>query len=254
MAATSSSPPTTTSTRSTCSPFTPCWKTFPRRTATGLARMAEFLASITSDSGELPFLGDDDGGRFFSPYGHAITLRPRDAGDGFALLLGKRFFAYYAARRGRDRPVVAWAGALQDHLWRCVRTSIPRVRRQRHRRHAPRRRCAPCSMPGRSVPGSGGHSHSDTLSLVVTSGDHEVLIDSGTYSYMDPEWRELFRGSSAHNTIRIDGLDQAIPTVHFAGRRSRKCRCLSLPATLRAIARSQCAATRGSRIPGQSSL
>ena len=64
-------------------------------------------------------------------------------------------------------------------------------------------------------PLSGGHSHSDTLSLVVANGDREVLIDSGTYSYMDPEWRELFRGSSAHNTIRIDGRDQAIPAGPF---------------------------------------
>ena len=63
-------------------------------------------------------------------------------------------------------------------------------------------------------------------------GDQEVLIDSGTYSYMDPEWRGAFRGSSAHNTVRIDGRDQGTPPVHFAGRRSRKCRCLSLPATL----------------------
>ncbi len=49
-------------------------------------------------------------------------------------------------------------------------------------------------------PGGAGHSHSDTLSLVVTVGDQEVLIDSGTFSYMDPEWRPRFRGSAAHNT------------------------------------------------------
>jgi hypothetical protein len=64
-------------------------------------------------------------------------------------------------------------------------------------------------------PLGGGHSHSDTLSLVVSSGDREVLIDSGTYSYMDPEWREAFRGSSAHNTLRIDGFDQGTPDGPF---------------------------------------
>jgi Heparinase II/III-like protein/Heparinase II/III N-terminus len=54
-----------------------------------------------------------------------------------------------------------------------------------------------------------GHSHSDTLSIVVSSGDDEILIDPGTYTYTsEPEWRDWFRGSSAHNTIRIDGRDQ----------------------------------------------
>jgi hypothetical protein len=55
-----------------------------------------------------------------------------------------------------------------------------------------------------------GHSHSDTLSIILRSGDDEILIDPGTYTYTgDPEWRDWFRGTSAHNTIRIDGLNQA---------------------------------------------
>jgi len=59
-------------------------------------------------------------------------------------------------------------------------------------------------------PWSGGHSHSDTLGLVVTAGDDEILIDPGTYTYVgDPRWRDYFRGSAAHNTIRVDGREQA---------------------------------------------
>jgi hypothetical protein len=55
-----------------------------------------------------------------------------------------------------------------------------------------------------------GHSHSDTLSIILRSGGDEILIDPGTYTYTgDPEWRDWFRGTSAHNTIRIDGLNQA---------------------------------------------
>lgn len=64
---------------------------------------------------------------------------------------------------------------------------------------------------------SAGHSHSDTLSLVVTQGAEELLIDSGTCTYVsDPALRAAFRGSSAHNTLRIDGLDQATPRNSFA--------------------------------------
>jgi len=54
-----------------------------------------------------------------------------------------------------------------------------------------------------------GHSHSDTLSIIVRSGAAEILIDPGTYTYTgEPEWRDWFRSSAAHNTIRIDGRDQ----------------------------------------------
>jgi hypothetical protein len=54
-----------------------------------------------------------------------------------------------------------------------------------------------------------GHSHSDTLSIIVSLGDEEILIDPGTYTYTgDPQSRDWFRSSEAHNTIRIDGFDQ----------------------------------------------
>ena len=56
-----------------------------------------------------------------------------------------------------------------------------------------------------------GHSHSDTLSIIVRSGGEEILIDPGTYTYTgEPEWRDWFRGSSAHNTIRVNCLNQGL--------------------------------------------
>jgi Heparinase II/III-like protein/Heparinase II/III N-terminus len=61
-----------------------------------------------------------------------------------------------------------------------------------------------------------GHSHSDTLSIVLRAGDDEILIDPGTYTYTgEPEWRDWFRSTAAHNTIRIDGRDQAVPRGPF---------------------------------------
>ena len=64
-------------------------------------------------------------------------------------------------------------------------------------------------------PWSAGHSHADTLSLLVSVGSEDILIDPGTYSYLDPQWRDTFRGTAAHNTIRIDGEDQATPAGPF---------------------------------------
>jgi hypothetical protein len=67
--------------------------------------------------------------------------------------------------------------------------------------------------------GRGGHSHSDTLSIVARRGPEEILIDAGTYTYVgDPEWRNRFRGSAAHNTIRVDGRDQAETAGPFGWR------------------------------------
>jgi hypothetical protein len=64
-------------------------------------------------------------------------------------------------------------------------------------------------------PSTAGHSHSDVLSFVCRRGPAWWLVDSGTYTYMDPAWRDRFRGSAAHNTIRIDGQDQAKPIGPF---------------------------------------
>jgi hypothetical protein len=64
--------------------------------------------------------------------------------------------------------------------------------------------------------GSGGHSHSDVLSVTARLGQRELLIDPGTFTYIsDPVERNRFRGSAAHNTVRIDGRDQAIPAGPF---------------------------------------
>jgi hypothetical protein len=60
-----------------------------------------------------------------------------------------------------------------------------------------------------------GHSHSDTLSIVFRRGGQDILIDPGTHSYAEPQWRNWFRGSAAHNTVRVDQSDQARPLGSF---------------------------------------
>jgi hypothetical protein len=64
--------------------------------------------------------------------------------------------------------------------------------------------------------GRGGHGHSDALAVMIRKGGEETLIDPGTYTYVaDRQWRDRFRGSAAHNTVRIDGMDQAKPLGPF---------------------------------------
>jgi hypothetical protein len=57
---------------------------------------------------------------------------------------------------------------------------------------------------------TGGHAHADALSVSLFGGGRELLLDPGTFTYNSaPEWREYFRSTQAHNTVRIDGRDQA---------------------------------------------
>lgn len=54
------------------------------------------------------------------------------------------------------------------------------------------------------------HGHADALSVTLSVGGHEVLIDPGTFDYyMDPVSRRYFRSTPAHNTIEVDGRDQS---------------------------------------------
>src|SRR5258708_25443952 len=65
-------------------------------------------------------------------------------------------------------------------------------------------------------PWGAGPSDADTLSIVVRSGGQEILIDPGTFTYVAEEkWRNWFRGTHAHNTIVVDGRDQAIAAGPF---------------------------------------
>lgn len=58
--------------------------------------------------------------------------------------------------------------------------------------------------------GIAAHGHADALSMVLSVAGEQILVDPGTYAYWaDMKWREYFRGTSAHNTVRIDGENQS---------------------------------------------
>ena len=60
------------------------------------------------------------------------------------------------------------------------------------------------------------HGHADALSVQLEVGQKRLLIDPGTYSYTGhPEWRQYFRSTRAHNTVAVDGQDQAVQETSF---------------------------------------
>jgi hypothetical protein len=56
--------------------------------------------------------------------------------------------------------------------------------------------------------GDGGHGHYDQLSVELYASGRSLVVDPGRYTYADNEWRHWFKGSAAHNTVTVDGLDQ----------------------------------------------
>jgi len=64
--------------------------------------------------------------------------------------------------------------------------------------------------------GHAGHGHADVLSICARVGEQVVLIDPGTFTYSEPqEWRNYFRSTVAHNTMRVNGREQATPLGVF---------------------------------------
>lgn len=66
--------------------------------------------------------------------------------------------------------------------------------------------------------GRAGHGHADALSIRLAMDGRRWLVDAGSGVYVsnDPAERNAFRGTGAHNTLRVDGLDQAVPAGPFS--------------------------------------
>lgn len=75
-----------------------------------------------------------------------------------------------------------------------------------------------------------GHAHADTLSFELSSMGRRLIVDSGTSTYEQGARRDWERGSAAHNTVMVNGVDSS---VMWGGYRvARRARILS--ATVRA--------------------
>jgi hypothetical protein len=67
---------------------------------------------------------------------------------------------------------------------------------------------------------NGGHGHADALSVCLQSQGSCLLLDPGTYEYVGKGGdRALFRGTAMHNTLRVDGANQAESVPPFSWKR-----------------------------------
>jgi hypothetical protein len=182
-----------------------------------IVNMLEYLAALGT-SGPPPRFGDDDGGRIFDPARNCAEhlLDPLSTG---AVLFRRPDFK-------------AVAGSLQEEtLWLLGPAAagefdrLPKVLPLDASRAFPETGTYILAADGLRLAmdagplGSarGGHGHADTLSVCVAADGSDRLVDQGTFTYTgSPEDRDLFRGTRSHNTLVVDGLDQAMAVDPFA--------------------------------------
>jgi len=201
-----------------------------------IERMLEFIASLMDVSGNLPMLGDDDGGSI-------SHLAPRADGNPYRSLLATGALLFNRADFKHKAQVLdertRWLlGPQSDPQWQAMCHA--------ETENLPCRRTFPaggyyilgCDFETerevRLVIDAGplgylslaGHGHADALAVWLSYGGHEFLIDPGTYTYHTEQlWRDYFRGTSAHNTITVDGLDQSVIGGNFMWTRHAKACC-----------------------------
>ncbi|MDK6077371.1 heparinase II/III family protein [Massilia varians] len=208
-----------------------CGHPFPRPYWASLQRALRFLRSVRDVGGNLPAVGDADDGCVFR----------LDAS-------------------GMDR--AAQLLALGDTVFGAHSDNHPGVRWLLHALPGPRPDCDPHEVDsGWAFPDGGyllfgnhfgehqevkgmldcgplgylgiaAHGHADALAMTLSVAGEECLIDPGTYSYwQDQKWRDYFRGTSAHNTVRIDGQDQSVSGGRFMWLRKAQARIERMPSS-----------------------
>jgi hypothetical protein len=176
-----------------------------------LRRMVRFLDTVATSSGDLPWYGDSDDARgfLFSETESALEVTTQLAGLLFGVPGWLRFRATPTAAARALVPDLlgglklcarTHAGA---HDWfpdaglACLRTRDESILLLMD--------CGPLGYPSTAA-----HGHADALSIWLAIDGEYFLVDAGTYAYHShPEWRAYFRGTAAHNTVRVDGLDQS---------------------------------------------
>lgn len=182
-----------------------------------ILRKMLYVIHRLSASGPIECFGDDDGGRVFNP------RRNRAEHMTDPLALGAVLY---------QRDEYAAASFTEESIWLFGENAVRSFTKARVSRETTSSVFAssgiylindrfPCEQQmridaGPQGTGNSGHGHADALSISFSVADRRVLVDPGTCCYVSKERdRDHFRGTSAHNTLAVDRLDQAIPEAPF---------------------------------------
>ncbi len=181
-----------------------------------LQRMLRALA-LLSRAGLPPMFGDDDGGRLFDPRRNRAEHMVDPLATG-AVLYGREDFKFFAGLSCRvpceETMWLLGAKGLAEFesLARTTPSSdstaladsgLYLMTDAESRQHL-------VMDAGPLGAGSGGHGHADALSVWLVRNGRDLLRDSGTFEYVgECGERSRLRSTDAHNTLRVDGKDQA---------------------------------------------
>jgi hypothetical protein len=192
---------------------------FPTAFRSRLERMCEFVLHTQLPGGLHPMTGDADGGRLLALTPNNSPAGPND--QRATLAIAAAFFSRgdFLRAAGGWREEVLW---LDPGGWPEMRKHVqPGVSRETSRTFRD---------GGLVVQRSGwaahahvllfdagpqglltcAHGHADALQIICSAHGVDWLVDPGTYAYTSsPAWRDFFRSTRAHNTLRVDGRDQA---------------------------------------------
>jgi hypothetical protein len=193
----------------------------PRAYDAVLGRMLDVVAAL-AQAGPAESFGDDDGGRLWSP------RRNRTEQMTDPLALGAVMYSRdFSAARLTEEAIWLFGNQAVEKLSSAhsIALSSPAA----HSLAFPdgglyvladSEPCAQAMVVDGGPQGTGrsGHGHADALSLRLTMDGRRWLVDSGSGVYIskDPADRDTFRGTGAHNTMRVDGVDQAIADEPFS--------------------------------------
>jgi hypothetical protein len=186
-----------------------------------LARMLDVVAAL-AQAGPAEGFGDDDGGRLFNP------RRNRTEQMTDPLALGATIYSReFPAARLTEEVIWLFGNLAVEKLARGHSTSESDAASHSLAFPDGGLYLLADSQPfaqtmvvdaGPQGVGRAGHGHADALSLRLTMNGRRWLVDSGSGVYItkDPADRNTLRGTGAHNTLRVDGADQAVADGPFS--------------------------------------
>lgn len=185
-----------------------------------LRGLLDHLAWITRPDGTTPRVGDDDGGRLLPLDARAPDDFRATLATG-AVLFGRPDYRHVAGEAAEETLWLLGAEGLRRFDALAPRApaetsrAFPRggvyVMRDGWDRgaHWMRVDCGPHGAL------TGGHAHADALSIDVAAAGRTLLVDPGTFTYTEPDARDRFRGTAAHNTVTVDDVPSAVPGGAF---------------------------------------
>ncbi|MGH9431140.1 MAG: alginate lyase family protein [Terriglobia bacterium] len=188
-----------------------------------LTRMLEILAAL-AQAGSIPAFGDDDGGRVFDPARNQPAHLADPLATGAVLFNNSQF---KAAARGLREEALWLLGPEAAARFEAIPSVGAGLQSRRFAESGIHilAESQPYAQQmtidaGPQGSGNGGHGHADALSAHLSIDGRDWLVDPGAYCYICPDGnRDAFRGTPAHNTLDVDGLNQADGAGPFAWQR-----------------------------------